>query len=553
MNPARTLGPGIVGADLTGWRACVVGDIIGAAIAVVIIILVRGLPVKEEPKPPKAMPCPAPGDRLAPRPGNPGRRSFVMGRRQREAAWLARRMAPGWSGCSPTGAPSSCGWPSRSPETAESGEELLQAALERVLRKPGAVQADTEGYLRRVLYNLAGRVAAPRPVAAAAAAAPPAAGRGAGRRHRRGRPARRAGAPDATAPAEAARGDRAPGHRNSAPRRRWPRCSAARRARSSPPRPWAVAAPRAGLGRPRRGHRADGGVVMSAYWSNCSGEGIDRLTAGADVPAGIVGRARRRHRQRRIAIRITAAAGTALVIAVAAVVAVSGAGRAPRSGGGPVSRLSRTATSRAQQALAAQAAKGQAIEDSGSAVTASTSGFTVLNMALSPWQQILLQRSRARGAGQRDRAAVDRLDLPRAEPARRDLGHRRARLPQHDPHGHQAVWLAGNQGLRGRLPGQDPVAHHRARPVRPRALRSARWAWSPRPARAGGRTCPNCCPAACSAWTGASRWTASRRSSSCPCPRRSLPARETVWVNAATYLPVRVSAGWRAGATAHAA
>ena len=27
-------------------------------------------------------------------------------------------------------------------------------------------------------------------------------------------------------------------------------------------------------------------------------------------------------------------------------------------------------------------------------------------------------------------------------------------------------------------------------------------------------------------------------------PQRSLPARETVWVNAATYLPVRVNAGW---------
>ena len=37
----------------------------------------------------------------------------------------------------------------------QSGEDLLQAALERVLRRPGAVQADTEGYLRRVLYNLA--------------------------------------------------------------------------------------------------------------------------------------------------------------------------------------------------------------------------------------------------------------------------------------------------------------------------------------------------------------------------------------------------------------
>ena len=48
MNPARTLGPGIVGADLSGWWVYVFGDIIGAAIAVMIIILVRGLPDKEE-------------------------------------------------------------------------------------------------------------------------------------------------------------------------------------------------------------------------------------------------------------------------------------------------------------------------------------------------------------------------------------------------------------------------------------------------------------------------------------------------------------------------
>ncbi len=37
----------------------------------------------------------------------------------------------------------------------EAGEDLLQAALERVLRKPRQVQQDTEGYLRQVLYNLA--------------------------------------------------------------------------------------------------------------------------------------------------------------------------------------------------------------------------------------------------------------------------------------------------------------------------------------------------------------------------------------------------------------
>jgi RNA polymerase sigma-70 factor (sigma-E family) len=35
------------------------------------------------------------------------------------------------------------------------GEDLLQAALERVLRKPRQLDGDVEGYLRRVLYNLA--------------------------------------------------------------------------------------------------------------------------------------------------------------------------------------------------------------------------------------------------------------------------------------------------------------------------------------------------------------------------------------------------------------
>ncbi len=37
----------------------------------------------------------------------------------------------------------------------QDGEDLLQAALERVLRKPRRIEGDVEGYLRRVLYNLA--------------------------------------------------------------------------------------------------------------------------------------------------------------------------------------------------------------------------------------------------------------------------------------------------------------------------------------------------------------------------------------------------------------
>ena len=48
MNPARTLGPDIVAHDYTGWWVYIAGPVIGAAIAVAIIGMVRGLPDKEE-------------------------------------------------------------------------------------------------------------------------------------------------------------------------------------------------------------------------------------------------------------------------------------------------------------------------------------------------------------------------------------------------------------------------------------------------------------------------------------------------------------------------
>jgi DNA-directed RNA polymerase specialized sigma24 family protein len=35
------------------------------------------------------------------------------------------------------------------------GEDLLQAALERLIRSRYRVESDLEGYLRRILYNLA--------------------------------------------------------------------------------------------------------------------------------------------------------------------------------------------------------------------------------------------------------------------------------------------------------------------------------------------------------------------------------------------------------------
>jgi aquaporin Z len=48
MNPARTLGPDIVGNDYTGWWVYIAGPLVGAAIAVAIIGAVRGLPDKDE-------------------------------------------------------------------------------------------------------------------------------------------------------------------------------------------------------------------------------------------------------------------------------------------------------------------------------------------------------------------------------------------------------------------------------------------------------------------------------------------------------------------------
>jgi MIP family channel proteins len=48
MNPARTLGPDIVGNDYTGWWVYVAGPLLGAAIAVAVITAVRGMPSKDE-------------------------------------------------------------------------------------------------------------------------------------------------------------------------------------------------------------------------------------------------------------------------------------------------------------------------------------------------------------------------------------------------------------------------------------------------------------------------------------------------------------------------
>jgi hypothetical protein len=109
-------------------------------------------------------------------------------------------------------------------------------------------------------------------------------------------------------------------------------------------------------------------------------EGIDRLTAGADVPAGLLTRARRRNRQRRRAIWTAAAAGTAAVTAAAVIAATSTL--EPPSGSLQQQDISYV-VSRAQQALAGLTQANAIQVDEETASQPNDFGFVVLNLSAS--------------------------------------------------------------------------------------------------------------------------------------------------------------------------
>jgi hypothetical protein len=106
-------------------------------------------------------------------------------------------------------------------------------------------------------------------------------------------------------------------------------------------------------------------------------EGIDRLTAGADVPAGLLTRARRRNRQRRRAIWTAAAAATAAVTAAAVIAATSTP--EPHIGSLQQQDISYV-VSRAQQALAGLTQANAIQVDEETASQPNDFGFVVLNM-----------------------------------------------------------------------------------------------------------------------------------------------------------------------------
>src|SRR5580693_4926936 len=101
---------------------------------------------------------------------------------------------------------------------------------------------------------------------------------------------------------------------------------------------------------------------MSTDLQDLLREGLDRLTAGATAPDGLVGRAQQHNRQRRTKIRAAIAAGTA-VAAAAAAVTVSLAATGSKPGSAPVhTQTIADVATRTERALVAAIDKGKAIQ-----------------------------------------------------------------------------------------------------------------------------------------------------------------------------------------------
>jgi hypothetical protein len=81
-------------------------------------------------------------------------------------------------------------------------------------------------------------------------------------------------------------------------------------------------------------------------------ESIDRLTDGARVPAGLADRALRRNRQRQVTLGTAAATGTAVLATAAVLVAAAVTGAVPRGGSAIPARPAAYVVSRTERALA---------------------------------------------------------------------------------------------------------------------------------------------------------------------------------------------------------
>ena len=119
-------------------------------------------------------------------------------------------------------------------------------------------------------------------------------------------------------------------------------------------------------------------------------EGIDRATAGERVPPGLAARARQRHHRRILTVRAAAVTGTAAVAAAAVFAAAAGSGTPPPRGGGLHALTTAYVVGHTERALAA----------------AEQGGFVYRVSSISPWEYAVATEPMVSG----HRSKMRRLD-----------------------------------------------------------------------------------------------------------------------------------------------
>ncbi len=271
-------------------------------------------------------------------------------------------------------------------------------------------------------------------------------------------------------------------------------------------------------------------------------EGIDRLTAGASVPAGLLRRAEQNHRRRRATIRAAGMAGTAAAVTLAVALAlVLGPGPARRPVTGSRTQTVADVISRADQALATAAARGQAIQEVVTTGRGVRFGLTVLNLSYGPTSP-----GTAVVPGLLSTVSAARLVT---------WTYRDLYLQEGFSARGRLVFYAAFDDVPARHGPPEPVAYGAAYPAR------VRWHTAIRgPGVLPGGLPPLTCSTVLT-MVGMPNWRASiTKALSCgdfqlagrqrvdgvdaitlvSTPRSGRPARQTIWLDPATYLPVRI-------------
>jgi hypothetical protein len=285
-------------------------------------------------------------------------------------------------------------------------------------------------------------------------------------------------------------------------------------------------------------------------------EGIDRATAGERVPPGLAARARQRHHRRALTVRAAAVTGTAAVAAAAVFAAAAGGTPQPR-GGGLRALTTAYVVGHTEQALAAAEREGLIYRVSldpspwweAVAVEPMVSGRRSKERRLDSLKIVRITTWFYRGRTRIQGFAADgqvAIDLGPSTPTRSRGPQPPARIIAVDPNARQ--WF--HPLTPSTLQGTYPVPHacnRRDDWLAGGALSSAEYAALVRKAlscgqfRADGQQRINGAPALRLA--GTPRLLQHLRGDEWG---HNGPRAVTLWVNAATFLPVRVTvSGWK--------